>query len=91
MTAIKVGEIAPSDFKSKNAKAFYHMVPGARSVMPDGLEIVFQGGVFSTADPEIIAELEKVADRPTSMIYTKRETVATVQATVKTAAADAVQ
>lgn len=91
MATIKVGEVAQSDFKDKAAKMFYHMIPGARFVMPDGLEIIFQGGVFSTADKALIEELSKVADKPTSMIYTKHEMVAAMQATIKTAAADAVQ
>ena len=49
--------------KDKNARIYHHMVPGARFVMPDGLEIIFMGGHFITTDPEIIAELDKVVDK----------------------------
>ena len=56
------------------------MVRGAKFMMPDGLEVQFLGGQFVTADPEIIAELDKIANRPASMVYTKAEVVAEVQA-----------
>lgn len=56
--------------KSK-VKTYYHQLPGARFIMPDGLELTFMGGMFATDDPQIIAELNKVADRHTSMISTK--------------------
>lgn len=59
-------EIAGSD-KSK-IKTYYHQLPGARFIMPDGLELTFMGGMFATDRPEIIAELDKVVDRPASMI-----------------------
>ena len=62
-------EIAGTD-KSK-VKTYYHQLPGARFIMPDGLELTFMGGMFATDDPQIIAELNKVADRHTSMISTK--------------------
>lgn len=53
-------------------KTFYHQIPGARFIMPDGLELQFMGGQFSTDDKSIIAELNKIADRGTSMVYTKK-------------------
>jgi hypothetical protein len=90
-TVLKSGELAPSVPKDKTAKSYYHMVRGARFVMPDGLEVVFRGGIFTTKDPEIIAELDKVADRPASMVYTKNETAEAVLAAAKAAADDAVQ
>lgn len=61
--------------KSATSKTYYHMANGARFIMPDGLEVVFLGGVFTTADPEIIRELDKIANRPTSMIYTQQAAV----------------
>lgn len=73
----------------KNAKTFYHMVPGARFIMPDGLELLFLGGQFTTADPGIIAELSKVADKSTSMIYTKTEALAAVKASIASVAEEA--
>jgi len=92
---IRSGEMAPQAspdvIKSKPVKTYHHMVRGAKFVMPDGLEVQFLGGVFTTADPEIMAELDKIANRPASMIYTKTEVVAEVQALTAAAAADAVQ
>lgn len=63
----------------KSGKTYYHTVPGARFVMPDGLGLDFLGGQFATADETQIAELDKVANKPTSMIFTKREEVQQVK------------
>ena len=94
-TTLRSGETAPQAsptvIKSKPVKTYHHMVKGAKFVMPDGLEVQFLGGVFTTADPEIMSELDKVANRPASMIYTKSEVVAEVQALTAAAAKDAVQ
>lgn len=75
--------------KDKNAKTYHHLIPGARFVMPDGLEIKFLGGQFVTNDAEIIAELNKVADKTTSMIFTRKEVAAAVTANAAKAATDA--
>jgi hypothetical protein len=92
---IRSGEIAPhgtpATLKDKSAKTYHHMVRGARFVMPDGLEVIFMGGQFTTTDTEIIAELDKIANKPSSMIYTKAEAVEAVKALTAAAAADAVQ
>lgn len=92
---IRSGETAPQAtpdvIKSSPVKTYHHMVRGAKFVMPDGLEVQFLGGSFTTADPEIIAELDKVVNRPASMIYTKSEAVEAVKALTAAAAADAVQ
>jgi hypothetical protein len=69
--------------KDKNAKTYHHMIPGARFVMPDGLEIKFLGGQFVTADKDLIAELDKVVDKSTSMIFTKKEVAANITAASK--------
>lgn len=94
-TTIRSGETAPQAtpdvIKSKPVKTYYHMVRGAKFVMPDGLEVQFLGGVFTTADTDIMAELDKVANRPASMVYTKAEAVEAVNALTAQAAADAVQ
>lgn len=79
----------PAAIADKNSKHYHHMVPGAKFVMPDGLEVIFMGGQFITADPEIIAELDKIANKPTSMIYTKTEAVQAVAMMQNQAAADA--
>jgi pyridoxal/pyridoxine/pyridoxamine kinase len=92
---IRAGESAPQatveTLKDKTAKTFYHMIPGARFVMPDGLEVQFLGGQFVTADKDIIRELEAVANKQTSMIFTKKEVVEGIVALNKQAAADAIQ
>ena len=81
-TILRAGETITTTAQAvadKNAKTYHHMVPGARFIMPDGLEIVFMGGVFTTADPEIISELDSVANKAPSMIYTRNEMAAAVQ------------
>lgn len=91
-TVIRAGEkvaTTPEALKSKNGKTFYHMAPGAKFVMPDGLEIVFMGGQFTTEDPAIIAELNKIADKPATMVYTKTEAVQAAAQLQNQAAADA--
>lgn len=94
-TTIRTGETAPqvtvAQMKEKDTHTYYHMVPGARFVMPDGLEVRFMGGQFTTQDKEIITELDKVVNRATSMIYTKSEAIQTMLEASKISAADAVQ
>lgn len=94
-SVIRAGETAPqatvATLQNKAAKTFHHMVPGAKFVMPDGLEVQFLGGQFVTTDAAIIKELSAIADKPSSMIYTKSAVVEEVKELQKTAAADAVQ
>lgn len=75
--------------KDPNAKTYFHQVPGSRFIMPNGLEVVFMGGRITTADPYIQEELDKVANRSTSLIFTEKEGVAAADANDKKAAADA--
>lgn len=77
----------PEALRGGQGKTYYHLAHGARFVMPDGLEVIFLGGQFTTIDKEIIAELDKVANRPTSMIYTKQAALLAAAATVTGAAA----
>lgn len=89
---LRLGEAVASsvkDLADKNAKVYHHMVPGARFIMPDGLEIKFLGGVYATSDAEQIAELDKVADKTSSMIFTKKEVADAVTNQVKQAAQEA--
>jgi hypothetical protein len=65
------------------------MIPGANFIMPDGLEIKFLGGQFVTEDPDVIEELSKVADKPTSMIFTKTLAVEAAKELQKRSADDA--
>ena len=58
---------------AKGAKTYYHSAHGAQFIMPDGLAVVFMGGRFTTADPAIIAELDKVANKAASFITTKED------------------
>lgn len=92
---IRSGETAPQAtpavIRSKAVKTYHHMVRGAKFVMPDGLEVQFLGGHFTTADTDIMAELDEIANKPASMIYTKSEAVEAVNALTAQAAADAVQ
>lgn len=80
-----------ASLKDPNAKTYFHMVPGSRFVMPDGLEVRFMGGRFTTNDPAIIRELDAVADKAASQIYTRREAVDVIGAAAKQAAAEAAE
>jgi hypothetical protein len=82
---IRAGEqlaTTPQALKSGKGKTYYHMAPGARFVMPDGLEIIFMGGQLTTDNPEVIAELDRIVNKPTSMIYTKQEALVAAAATL---------
>jgi len=59
--------------KSSKSKTYYHQTPGANFFMPNGLQIQFLGGSFTTEEPEIIAELDAVADKSASMITSDRK------------------
>lgn len=68
----------PEKLQSASVKTYYHAIPGARFIMPNGAVIVFSGGVFATDQREIIRQLDAVANQPASMITTslaKREVV----------------
>ena len=89
---LRSGEQLHSDLtalKSPDSKTYYHRVPGAKTHMPDGLEIQFLGGVFITANPEIKAMLDKIADSPTSQVYTKTEVKLQLEAADKMISDDA--
>ena len=89
---LRSGEQLHSDLtalKSPDSKTYYHRVPGAKTHMPDGLEIQFLGGVFVTANPEIKAMLDKIADSPTSQVYTKTEVKLQLEAADKMISDDA--
>lgn len=72
---INIGEsIAPEpDLKNPNTRVYYHQVKGAQTHMPDGAAIQFLGGQFATANPEIIAFLDRIANKPGTQVYTKKE------------------
>lgn len=72
---INVGETIASetDFKDPNVTIYYHQTKGAQTHMPDGAAIVFVGGQFATSNPEIKAYLDKIANKPGTQVYTKKE------------------
>jgi len=73
------------------SKRYNHMVPGATVIMPDGTVITFDNGQLITDDPAVIAQLDAIANSPTSMIYTEAgsQVVKQVQAELQARAAEA--
>ena len=61
---------------SKTSKTYYHLIPGAKFILPTGLEIVFLGGVYITDDPAQIAELNAVVNVPGSMVHDNPDSIA---------------
>ncbi len=53
-------------------KVYYHRVHGARFIMPDGGVLTFSAGdgSFRTDREDIQAELDKIANVPSSQVYT---------------------
>jgi hypothetical protein len=89
---LRSGEVMSTSLealKDPNAKVYRHMIPGANFVMPDGLELVFLGGQLITNDPEVIRQLDAVANKTASMIYTDPAATEALRATYTQAAADA--
>jgi hypothetical protein len=86
----RVGEqINPDlDLNDPDVRVYYHQVPGAQTHMPDGAAIRFLGGQYSTKNAEIIAFLDKIADKQGSMVFTKtnRAVVAELKAVAEEAA-----
>lgn len=91
-TVLRSGEklaSTPEALKNPKAKVYYHQVPGAKFIMPDGLELQFLGGRLVTDDAGIIAELDKIANKTASMVSTDRALQASVTAAQNAAAQDA--
>ena len=89
---LRSGEVLSSSLealKDPNAKVYCHMVPGARFMMPDGLELVFMGGRLITNDPEVIKQLDAVANKSASMIYTDPNATEALRSVYQQAAKDA--
>jgi hypothetical protein len=51
-------------------KTFHHRTAGACFIMPNGQSLSFAGGKITTSDPAVITELEKIANMPSSQVYT---------------------
>ncbi len=55
----------------ENSKTYFNMVKGSQFVMPNGLALQFLGGRYVTNKPDEIGELDLVADRAGSLVFTK--------------------
>lgn len=55
-------------------KTYFHRTPGAKFYMPDGVPLTFSSadGKFETDRLDIQQELDRIADVPTSHVYTKQ-------------------
>jgi hypothetical protein len=63
------GQVIAQDMDmSANAITYVAAVPGMNFFMPDGAQLIFTGGIYRTSNPDIIAELDKVAGLRTSLI-----------------------
>lgn len=68
------GEIIAAETKVvPGSKVYYSTVPNSITHMPDGAQITFTGGQYMTSNKDIIAFLDKIADRPTTPIFTKKD------------------
>ena len=70
---LHVGEdiASETDLQDPETRVYYHQVKGACTHLSDGSAVVFKGGMYATKNPEIIAHLDKIADKRGSQIYTK--------------------
>lgn len=74
---LRSGESLPSIYdpemlKDPKTKVYYHVVKGAVTHLPDGMEIQFRGGMFATQSEDVINYLDKIADKPGSMVTTSK-------------------
>lgn len=88
-TVLRTGESISTTEAGLYGKTYYHRVPGAKTHLPDGLEIQFLGGIFATSDQYIISELDKVANNPASGIFTSSEIAENLLSKERAIAADA--
>jgi hypothetical protein len=71
---INSGETIAAEVKlTPGSKIYYCTIPNSITHLPDGAQITFAGGQFMTSNPDIIAYLDKIADKPTTPIYTKKD------------------
>lgn len=64
-------EIHPDVLNDPKTKVYYHTVPGAKTILADGAECVFRGGMYATQNPTIIEHMEKIANKRGTLVYTK--------------------
>lgn len=86
---LRTGESISTTEAGLHGKTYYHRVPGAKTHLPDGLEIQFLGGIFATSNQFIISELDKVANNPASGIFTSNEIAESLLSKERAIAADA--
>ena len=82
-------DLDPTVLKDETTKIYEHQVKGAKIFMPDGAELVFQGGLFITRNPDIIRELDKIANKQGTMVTTNKEALDKLRKEVQVAADDA--
>jgi len=82
-------DLDPEVLKDATTMVYEHQVKGAKIFMPDGAELVFAGGIFITRNPEIIRELNKVANKQGTMLTTNKEAMERLRKEVQKAAEDA--
>lgn len=82
-------DLDPEVLKDETTKIYEHQVKGAKIFMPDGAELVFQGGIFITRNPDIIRELDKIANKPGTMVMTNKAALDKLRKEVQAAADDA--
>lgn len=72
---LNVGETidAEVDMSVPGMKVYYCSIANSVTHMPDGSTICFRGGQFATSNKDIQAFLDKIADKPTTPIYTKQD------------------
>lgn len=81
-------QLAPDlDLSDPEVKVYYHQVKGAKSHLPDGMEINFLGGMYATKHPDVKAFLDKIADKQGSMVFTRSN--ARIQAEIELVQSDA--
>jgi hypothetical protein len=82
-------DLDPAVLKDATTIIYEHAVKGAKIFMADGAELVFQGGIFVTRNPEIIRELNKIANKQGTMVTTNPEALERLRKEVQKAADDA--
>ena len=81
-------QLAPDlDLSDPEVKVYYHQVKGARTHLPDGMEINFLGGMYATKHPDVKEFLDKIADKRGSMVFTKSNEM--IQKEIQLAQSDA--
>lgn len=70
---IRIGEAVSGEIPGKpGTKTWYHQVAGARTYLPDGAEINFTGGQYTSSNKEIIAFMDAICDKPGTLVYSRK-------------------